>query len=354
MIRTVTLIDTTTYRTGLGRIAWVNCDNWNTHQFSFVLDKLAELVKRPVRVSCPLLALNRYPVADTLKVFEGDPASGVLRSLHNTLADAVVGVSLVTLLLAGYLAELMLRGARSLALQVAATVGILAALVFYRHATIRLAIAICREVDNAKIDAEKPIYILRLWSFDIAGDEQIELAADMTQVGLAPVAIQKLALAVAALVGHTLATFECPDVDSLLAGLKTEDTVVIGKRAVWLEDALCLLVKFVGVCDFGDRSHNYLCGQRVAFANVVVDDLVEAELAKDFALPRLLANVVAGGISRLKCLEQRVTLFRRRSQLDLRSQFHIVRITYPTERCKPIACPSFLSPLKGGVSRRRF
>ena len=108
MIGTVALIDTTAYRAGARGIARVYRDDRHAREGRLVLDKLAKLIKRPVRVSCPLLAPNRYPVTDALEVFEGDPAPGVLRGLHDTLADAVVGVSLVALLLAGYLAELAL------------------------------------------------------------------------------------------------------------------------------------------------------------------------------------------------------------------------------------------------------
>jgi len=341
LIGTISFRDVTAYGTGTRGVAWIDRDNWNARQHCLVFDFCPEVVKCPVRVSCPLPVPNRYPIADTLEVLKSDPAPGVLRGLHNTLADAVVGVGLVALLLAADLAELMLRRARALALQVAAAMRILAALVLDLLTAVCLTVAVCREVDNAKIDAEKPVNVSWFRRLDLAGDEQVELAVDVAQVGFAPVGFQQFALALTALVWHALATLKRPDAHCLLAGLEAQDAIIIRKSTTRLESMLYLLVKFVGIGCLRYRPHGHLCRQRVAFADVVVDDLVEAELAKNLAIPRLLADVVAGGVSRLKCVEQRVVLVGRRLQFDLRSQFHIVSITYPTERCKQkLACLS--------------
>lgn len=354
MIGTVALIDTTAYGAGTRGVARVNRDDRHACEGGFVLDKLAKLVERPVRVSCPLLAPNRYPVTDTLEVFEGDPAPGVLRGLHDTLADAVVGVCLVALLLAGYLAELALGRPRPLALEVAAAVLVLAALVFNLLAAVLLAVAVCREVDDAEVDAEESANVFWRWRLDFAGDEQVELAADVAQVGLAPVALQQLALALTTQVRHALATLKRPDTHHLLVGAEAEDAVIVGERAARLEGAPGSFVELVGVGHLADSPHRHLGGQAVAFAHGVVGEVVQRVLLKRLARPRLLADVVAGGVGCLQSLEQHSVLFGRGLQLDLSREFHIGSITYPTERCKPAACPSFLSPLKGGVSRRRF
>lgn len=81
MIGTVSLINTATGRAGARRVARVDRDNRNAHQLRLVLDLRPEVVKRPVRVSCPLLAPKPLPVADAGQVFDGDPAPGVRRFL---------------------------------------------------------------------------------------------------------------------------------------------------------------------------------------------------------------------------------------------------------------------------------
>ncbi len=189
MIRTVAFINTTAYRAGTRRVAWVHRNKSHACERSLVLDKLAELIKRPVCVLCPLPVPNRYPVSDTLEVFKSNPTPSVLRGLHNTLADAVVGVSLIAMLLARHLAKLALGCLRPLALKIATAVFVLAALVVDCPATILLAIAVGGKIDDAKINAKELSNVIRLWRFDLASNKQVELAVDIAKVGLAPVAI---------------------------------------------------------------------------------------------------------------------------------------------------------------------
>lgn len=324
MIGTVALINTTTYGAGARRVARVNRDNCYACKCRLVLYKLTKLVESPVSVSCPLLAPNRYPIADALEVFKSDPAIGVLRGLHDTLTDAVVCVSLVALLLAADLAELALCRPRALALEIAAAVRDLPALVFNLLTAVLLSIAVCREVNDAEVNAEILLNVLRLRRLDLAGDEQVELAADVAQVGLASLAFQKLTLAVAAQVAHTLATFQRPDADRLFASLEAQDAAVVGERAAWPEDTLSSMVEFVCAGDFCDGPHGHLSGQVKSFPDVTINNLVEVKLPEGLRFPRLLADVVAGGICGLQRFEKKIVLAWCGLQFDLCCQFHCI------------------------------
>ena len=99
-------------------------------------------------------------------------------------------------------------------------------------------------------------------------------------------------------------------------------------------------------------AHNHLRRQRKAITNVVVDELVKAELAKYPTLPRLLADVIARSIGCLKRVEQQGVLVGRGLQFNLRCQFHVVMYnahSFETQELKGEV--SLSSPhLKVGVS----
>jgi len=105
-------------------------------------------MERPVRVPCPLLApSNRYPVAYTAKVFQGYGASGVLRILHDTFANQMIGVLLVTSLLARNFLEFSLCCLRIFPLKVPATMSINPSLGLNCFSTVHNSITIRRNVD---------------------------------------------------------------------------------------------------------------------------------------------------------------------------------------------------------------
>jgi len=354
LVRTIGFRDMLTLRTSLRRIARIDRDDRHTSQRRLILDFCPEIAKGPAMQLSPVRLPSRYPTADTRQVFDGDPASGVFGALYKQLADAVVHVSGKAVFFMAALLEQAFSRLRFLLLELCPQPRVAMAQSVQVGARIVGPVAVGGDVRHASVNAKELANILWVRRLDIAGDEQIELAIDVTQVGLAPVVLQQFTLAVAALIGHALATLKRPDAHRLLAGLEAQDATVIGERAVRLESVLYLLVKLVGVSDFRNSPHHHLSRYRVALTDVAVNDLMDVELPEGLGFPRLLADVVTGGVSRLKCVEQHVALVGRRLQFDLSSQFHNMKYSIPWKMVQASACSSFLSPLKGGVSGRRF
>src|SRR5260370_15353952 len=99
------LIDTATFGAGARRVAGVNVDDLDAVESRFVQYLAFEVVECPAMQCGSLRLSNRYPVADTTQIFQGNTASSALSLNHNALADAVVGVVRETRLFAGLLAQ---------------------------------------------------------------------------------------------------------------------------------------------------------------------------------------------------------------------------------------------------------
>jgi hypothetical protein len=88
----VGLIDVATGRTGEGRVPGIHRHHEHPGRFRLVGNALAQLGESPGGERRSLRAPNRCPVPDAPQVFQGDPASGVLRSGDDLFRDSVVGV----------------------------------------------------------------------------------------------------------------------------------------------------------------------------------------------------------------------------------------------------------------------
>ena len=199
MIGTITLINATAYGAGLTGISRIDLDQRDTGALRLVGQELLELVKRPVCMSCSLLApSSRRPLANAGQVLHGDCPIRVLRFLHEMLADRVVHITLETGLLARNLAQLAFGRFRALALQVAAAVRVDTAVALYPVARIALAVRVGGDVDDAQVNTEHIIHLSKRRLLDIASDGQVELAAMIDQVALALLGKQEFSLPLAA------------------------------------------------------------------------------------------------------------------------------------------------------------
>lgn len=128
MVRTISFIDATAHGAGLGRISGIYVNHGDTGQPSLILDKALQFAKAPVVESCSLPASGRYPAAYTLEFLKSYGTAGALRLLHDSFGNAVVSILLKSGLLARELAQFATSSARTLPLQIAATVRVYAAL----------------------------------------------------------------------------------------------------------------------------------------------------------------------------------------------------------------------------------
>ena len=191
----IALIDTTTYGACSAGVARVNENHGDPSKFCLIGDILPKLVKRPVCVSCPLLApSNRYPVTYTAKVLHGDGASGVLRFLHEPFADQVIGVLLVTSLFARNFLEFSLCCLRLFPLKVAATMGIDPAFGLNNVPTVNDSVTVRCDIDNSQVYTQCFGNRFGFWNLHFAGRGKIKAAFMNAQITLAPHSNQQFPL----------------------------------------------------------------------------------------------------------------------------------------------------------------
>ena len=96
--RAVALVDATApqFRTRPRCVAWIDRDQRDAGKCRFVGQIGPKLGERPTVVRSALRPLNRCPIADAFKVFDGNPAPGVCGLPNDSLADPVVKVGCVS------------------------------------------------------------------------------------------------------------------------------------------------------------------------------------------------------------------------------------------------------------------
>jgi hypothetical protein len=92
--QTIASIDMPTLRARPARVARIDRNDWHSYQLRLVLDKSAQLPKRPFRHLVSLSFPEPCSIADTAQVFKTDPTSGVCSLLNDLLGDFVVLVCL--------------------------------------------------------------------------------------------------------------------------------------------------------------------------------------------------------------------------------------------------------------------
>ena len=350
----VTLINATTFGTGATGVTGVYQDQRHTHQLRLVLQLLAQVVKCPRVVLSPLALSNRNSLSNARQIFEGNAERVPLSLFNNSLGDYVVNGLRHALLFVVALLEQAASRLRAFALQFPTQAGMAMTQSVKVIARIILAIAGSGDIDDSQIHTQKLLHVLRVRGINLASGEQVKLAVNQTQVGLATLRLEQFELALASPEGNSLAALRRPNADFLLSDVPAQDAVIVGNRAVWLEGARRLAVKLIGVGDLRDATHHDLGRQSKLRLDSVVHQLVNAKLMELALLPGYVADVVASGIGLLKCFEQTLMLFWCRLQLDPGREFHAHIIAHYHLFDKKEGTAQFLPRLKTGVSLRQI
>lgn len=348
----IAFVDVPAGRAGARSIARVNRHYWHTGQPRLVLDKGAKLKERPAMQRGSLSATSRYPFADTLEVFEGNPATGVLRDSHDALADRVVGVGGKPALFAGQLLEAAARRLCALALQPGAQAAVTVAHVFHGAAAVDGPVAVSGDVDDAQVHAQEVVYLRGRRLVHFADLMQVERAAPVDQIRLALHKRQQGKLALARDERNSLPPVHRPNGNGLRIQSPRQDTFVIGDAAVRVKRSLPLAVELVGVRDLRQQADGHLRGQLVSLAHGVVASVVQIVLAKGLGFPSDFAHEVRCRVRRFQCAAQQFGLPWFGLELDLSNQFHAFQYSISvriSQALKGEVSPS--SPrLKAGVS----
>lgn len=351
--RTIGPRDVTARGASLAGVGRVNEHNRHTRQRRLVLDKAAQLVKRPRVQLASLRAPSLYPVADARQIFEGNGASGALRLLYKLLTDGVIDVRHKARLPAGKPPDHAPGRLRSFGLEpLPLAVTALPDRDDVR-ATVLSTVAVSGDVHQTEVNAQRAVNVNLLWRLHFTGDEQVELAPDKAQIGFSSLPLQQRKSAAAAHEGYVRPAGQCPDGDFPPIQFEGQEPVIVGKSTMLLEAVLLFLADFIGIRDFGDGANNHLCGEVKSVTGRAVDNLVQAELTEDAFTESLLANPVAGGVGLLKRLQEKAVLFGRWAQLQLRRKSHIMKFSTIVPIMQSYHLARFPLPAEAGSLQRR-
>lgn len=325
LIGSVLFVDASAHRALARRVSWINEDHGDADALRLVGDECAELAKSPITQSCALVAPGRYPAADALQLFEGDPASGAFSIHHDSLGNAVVGVFLEPRLLSGEVAQSPLGCLGAALLKSIPALLVVAALPFDSGPGIDLAIAIGGQRDDAEINAQ-PVFGLKLVGFRyVAGNGQHPFAAHEAQIDFALAIHHQPILVFTHHDWHDDAPFDCPQANRATVLNEPNDPIVIRLSGIWAKDWSDGAIDLEGVGDLGDRSDSSLGGQTEACSQLDVMQLVQIVLPEGAAREARGAQPCACFIaSRQRRLQAR-GLSGRRQHLEGGYQLHAVK-----------------------------
>ncbi len=329
------LIDVVASVTFAATIARVNRVVRYSVQPRLVFEKVSQLSEPPIMQSCSLASFSRDSLADVRQILDGYSAALCLRLLNKSLANKVIRVPLKITLSARELFEFTLCRARTLLLQVAPSVRVASASLINLLSAKWLSIAISCDVNYSQVNAEHVLSIIKQRLIHIAHGVEVKAALAVNQIRLAFAERQHFPLIVATHERNNLTTFQRPDGHSLVF-LERENSIVICDAAVLTKDALCFSIKFVGVGNLRNQSHDNLSRKLKGVADRVVDEFMQVVLAKCLTVPSLLADYIARLIRTLKRRAQEFGLLCSWLQLEIHNQFHaaIIMQAFKYERLR--------------------
>ena len=344
----VRLVDQSTGGAGTTRIPGINRDNHYPCAGRLVGDLLGQVVKRPRVQLSPVRFPNSYPFEDTFEFFKGQASSGVFSAGNYSFGDHVVRVFGEALLLPTTLDQQSFSSIRAFAFKAVPNASVPAAQAVHMGTAKDVAIAGSNYVDDSHIQPKEVWHFANGRHFDFAGLVQVPLAVSQQQVSLAGQRLEQSQLPLSCLEGYALPSFQRPDRNALIDETPGQDAFVISDAAEAVKVPLRLAIQLVGVGHFGDQPNGHLRRHAEPLPHRFIGEMVQVILAKGLRLPRLFADVIGRVIGGQHRAVQRIGLFWRWTQVDLRDQLHIASIAEASrlERTR------FLPWLKPGVSAR--
>lgn len=329
---TIGLVNMPTRRAATRGVARIDQHHGDADPLSLVADKGTKLRKRPAMQLSALLPPSPHPRAHAFEVFKADRPFCAFGSLNEVFADRMVGVFGEAGFLARQAPEPSLGRQRAFLLEPVAQATMPVPHVLDRAAAVDRAVRVRRDVGDAQVNAKHIVYVLGIGFLHLARDQQIPRAPVEQQVAFTLACGEHLTLPLATDKRNGRSPAQSPDRYLRWRKGERENAVIVGNTGKRAKRALCFLVQFVGVSNFGKRPHGHLCRQPEPLAYLRVARLLERKLAKRARFPRNIADEVARGVGRLKRAPEEIGLFGRRLQLQLCNQLHT--LNYSTyERC---------------------
>ncbi len=348
LIGAIGFVDMSARRACSTGVSGINQHNGDTNTLCFVGDKRAELEERPAMQLSTLLPLSPHPRANTLEVFKADRSLRAFGSLNQAFADRVVHVFGKAALLAGKLFQSPSRRFCSQPLEFCPQSPMAIAHVVDRSAAVDGTIRVAGDVGHAEINSQHIVNVLRIRFLYLARYQQIPVAAMKQQITLALPRFQHPPLTFTTDERNRLPPVECPDRERRVEQGEREDAVIVGDTGVRAKHPLGLFVQLVGIAHFGEHAHRHLCRQAERLTHMLIAQLLQRKLPKRMCFPRDIADGVARSVGRFKRALERIRLFGRRLQLQVRDQLHILNYSTKERLMQPERRIAFLCAPEGG------
>ncbi len=355
LIRTVPFIDGAAPVTRLRCVARINRYDHHTRKRGFVADVRSELVERPIAVLGALLRpANPCPRPNPRQIFDGDHTLCAFGFCNKLLGNAVVRIFLEAALLAAVLLQAPFGAFGANGLQTITATLVALADPFNPCAAVGFAVAVGGKVHDPKIDTDDPFNIQRRGFFHVADRQQVKLTIDVGEVGFAFAGVQEFHLPHARNKRDGLSAVHRPDRNGRCVQVPTQNAIIIGDAAMWLEYTHGLAIQLVRIRHFAQAAYRQLCRQPKRFAARLVAELVQIELPEGLRVPRGLAHGVARGVRNFQRSQQSRVLIGRWFQFELGDQFHSFIVLKPCDTYSHNLEGRFLRRLKSAVSAPVF
>ncbi len=288
-------------------IARINILDNNAFPLRFVRNKRLKLKERPTAVFGSVGFPNRRPFTDMLELLKFDSAPGVFGFRDERLGKNVVLISPESRFVAPDTLQVATRRPRSTGLQGLSECVVTTAGILNRFTRERFAVRITGDLNDAKVNPNKPVRVNRRCGGCFNHQQQIEHPVNPNQISLSMPTAKLKALVVAHVHRDSQPTLQGQDTGRFQS-LETQNPLIVNDCASRFKHALFRFVALVGVNDLGNRSNRQLRRQTKLLPNVRIHQFLQNKLGRALLPKRHVGNDVTRRIEDTHGVFQRLAL----------------------------------------------
>jgi len=216
-------------------------------------------METPRMMSRPLVASNRYPVADALEILKGYPATGASRLGDDPLGNAMIRILGKPVFLLPPFLKQPLGGLRSLLLKLFPKLPVPNPS-RTDSGPVKLPVGVGRDVDDPEIDAQKPVGFLGWQGIDLAGGQEDKVVSLEGKVCLAPLAAEPAQVVFRGPERDLEPAIDGPDADHHGIDVPGQNSQIVWNGPMFSEAGFLVLGYLVGIGNLGNATDNQLGG----------------------------------------------------------------------------------------------
>lgn len=331
MVFTVCSLNMPTDKAPLRCMARIDLFEFDPMHSCFVGEEVLKLCKSPITMLSAIISpSNRRPLSNMGQIFDPYRAIRVFGLNDQLLRNNVIDIFLKTLLPTCQFFQVTLGRLASALLQGFTQLGIALTGILNTFTAELLSVTGHGDIGYTHVDTQRLIGLPLIGVGNIARCQQEKLFGrfGVDQISFALLILQQFFLTIPSTVGDVQPPTNRPNTNRFFIGVVSQNTVIIGNRAMWLERALAFFIQFVSIGYFGKHPYNHLSRNTSFSPEWMVKRFMQVKSTEKRVVPCELTDVITQSVSGFKRLQEVDGLFRRRIQSDLSNKFHT--ITYST------------------------